>query len=522
LLNNDNTSVNQDQLTNSDESASITSSSNGIAPRAKTPAMCVAGAVLLVLAAPLLIWQGNVDNPALIAPHFFMPFHTLAEVFAVIVAVMIFITGWHVLDEQRPVASVVLACAFLAVAVLDAGHFLSYKGMPDLITPNSAHKAIVFWLAARLTAATALLVYVLLPQAPVIKISTRRWLLAGSLGFAFAVVYVGIWQLEWAPATFIPGEGLTRFKISAEIFVVLLHMLTLAAIVMRKQQLPGSALAPLVIAVMLMVVSELFFTLYSAVTDTANVLGHLYKVFAYLFLYQGMFLESVRAPVLRLHQARRDIEELAAHRERVREEERTRIAREIHDELGQWLTALRMDAALLDARYGDSNPELKQHAIGMKQTVDTTIGVVRNIASALRPGALDMGLVSAAEWLLAEFEQRTGIHCHLDAPHEDLELDDARATALFRTLQESLTNVVRHAQASRIDVSIIQEENGVLLQVIDDGVGFDPRAVRNKKSFGLMGMRERALMFDGESHIDSHPGSGTTVSVRIPTVVANG
>lgn len=211
-----------------------------------------------------------------------------------------------------------------------------------------------------------------------------------------------------------------------------------------------------------------------------------------------------------------NLRELAAHHEKIREEERTRMAREIHDELGQYLTALRMDTAMLKIRYGGKSPALAEHVEKMKATIDTTIAAVRNLAASLRPGALDMGLVSAAEWLLAGFEERCGVHCHLDAPQEFPEVDEARATAAFRILQESLTNIARYAQASEVHVRI-ERVNGVLeVDIRDDGVGFDHAEIRSRKTFGLMGMRERALQFGGESKIESVPGAGTTVRIRIP------
>jgi len=217
-----------------------------------------------------------------------------------------------------------------------------------------------------------------------------------------------------------------------------------------------------------------------------------------------------------LLRSRQMIRDLAAHSEKIREEERTRIAREIHDEFGQYLTALRMDTAMLNIRYGAGNPELKLHLESMKQTIDTTINVVRNLAAVLRPGALDMGLVSAAEWLLTGFEERTGTRFQLHAPQEDLNLDNERATAAFRILQEALTNITRYAEASEVDVVIELVNQSLVMVVRDDGIGFDPVELRGRKTFGLLGIRERVLMFGGESRIDSEPGAGTILHIKIP------
>ncbi|HRQ58058.1 MAG TPA: PAS domain S-box protein [Azoarcus taiwanensis] len=217
-----------------------------------------------------------------------------------------------------------------------------------------------------------------------------------------------------------------------------------------------------------------------------------------------------------LLRSRQLLRDLAAHHELIREQERTRIAREIHDELGQYLTALRMDTAMIMMRFSDLDPELQRHAEGMKGTIDRTIMVVRDIAASLRPGALNMGLVSAAEWLLNGFEQRTGVLCRLDAPTEDMGLNDAQTTAVFRILQESLTNIARHAHASEIGVSFEQSGDIFRMRICDDGVGFDLGAVEDKRTFGLLGIRERALMFGGRAEIESRPGAGTTLNVSLP------
>jgi signal transduction histidine kinase len=230
--------------------------------------------------------------------------------------------------------------------------------------------------------------------------------------------------------------------------------------------------------------------------------------------------QSLEARVLEyteeLFRSRQMIRELAAHNENIREVECTRIAREIHDEFGQYLTALRMDTAMLNIRYGPGNPELEHQLAGMKQTIDSSIGAVRNLVAMLRPGALDMGLVSAAEWLLAEFQERTGTPYCLHAPRDDLGVDNERATAAFRILQEALTNITRYARASAVDVAIQVADGALVMVVSDDGIGFDPAEVRGRKTFGLLGIRERVLMFGGESRVDSEPGAGTILHIRMP------
>ncbi len=261
---------------------------------------------LLLLEIPLLFWLAAQENQHALDMAFYLPFHTLVEVFAVLVATMVFVTGWHVHEEKRPAASVMLACAFLAVALMDFAHVMSYAGMPDFITANSPHKGIVFWLAARYAAAGALLAFALMPRQPLARHARRRYL-AGFLGYALLVLYVGIWQPHWVPATFIPGSGLTAFKIGMEVGVVALLLGALLAIFRRRQEMRGLSLIWLISALALMLASELFFMLYSRVTDLANVLGHVHKVLAYLFLYRAIFLDSVQTPINLIKQARNDV-----------------------------------------------------------------------------------------------------------------------------------------------------------------------------------------------------------------------
>jgi PAS domain S-box-containing protein len=235
----------------------------------------------------------------------------------------------------------------------------------------------------------------------------------------------------------------------------------------------------------------------------------------------GHNISELKATERRLQESRRQLQALAARREAAREEERKRIAREMHDELGQRLTALRMDVSVIRLRFGQDNPQLMEQVKHMMSSVDSTIQVVRNVAARLRPATLDMGIVSALEWLTEEFVQRSGIDCKLDVQQEHLDLDDTQATTVFRIVQESLTNITRHAQAKHVRIALTQQPDHYLLEVSDDGVGFDPHAKKHK-SFGLMGIEERTLMLGGELKIETSPGKGTRIISRIPLHLASG
>lgn len=208
---------------------------------------------------------------------------------------------------------------------------------------------------------------------------------------------------------------------------------------------------------------------------------------------------------------------LSSHQMAVKEAERRHIAREIHDELGQRLTVLRMDMSMLPrAVQADPAGLLPAQVAALKRGIDDILAIVRDIAGKLRPATLDIGLAEAAEGLLAEFQASLGIPCELDNQlPPGLTLDETRATGIFRILQESLTNAARHARASRIDVTLALRGNWLHLRVRDNGRGFalSPNAAA---SFGLSGMRERAAALGGELHIDSRPDHGATVRARIP------
>jgi len=219
-----------------------------------------------------------------------------------------------------------------------------------------------------------------------------------------------------------------------------------------------------------------------------------------------------------LEQSREQLQQLTAGLLMAREEERTAIAREIHDVLGQTLTALKMDVAWIGVRSpADAPAALRQRLGAMARLIDDTVVTVRRIATSLRPGVLDdLGLAAAVEWQAHEFEHRTGIHCALRTSVDDAALDPLLSTALFRIFQESLTNVARHSRASGVSVTLEHSGTDLVLEVRDDGVGITAAAAANTRSIGLTGMRERAQLVGGGLSISGAAGAGTTVRVQVP------
>jgi len=218
---------------------------------------------------------------------------------------------------------------------------------------------------------------------------------------------------------------------------------------------------------------------------------------------------------LELADSRARLRELAAHLESVREEEKARIAREVHDELGQVLTVLKLETAMCELAFGGQVEGLDERLASMKKLIANLFQLVRDVATALRPPILDAGIASAIEWQVRRFEARTQIPCLVEVPDNLPTLSDAKAIGLFRILQEALTNVMRHAGAHSVQVQLRVEAGELCLCVSDDGKGFEPGQRKAGQSFGLVGMQERIFMLGGQLQIDSQPGEGTTLTARV-------
>ncbi|MFQ5443799.1 MAG: PAS domain S-box protein, partial [Nitrospinales bacterium] len=219
----------------------------------------------------------------------------------------------------------------------------------------------------------------------------------------------------------------------------------------------------------------------------------------------------------KLRASKEQMRKLYSHLQSVREEERTRIAREVHDELGQELTALKMDLSWLNKKIPLHNKPLVEKILMMNQTLETTIETVQRISGDLRPAILDvLGLAAAIEWQAQVFQKRTGIKYIFKAHPENITLDKDRSTDIFRIFQETLTNVTRHANASEIQIELNHTNGHVVLEIKDNGRGISDSEAQDANSLGLTGMRERAHLWRGEIQITGQPGNGTTVQLAIP------
>jgi len=262
----------------------------------------------------------------------------------------------------------------------------------------------------------------------------------------------------------------------------------------------------------------------TAAADEMTAMFRGYEVGAVDFLMKPVIPEVLKSKVAvfvelfrkseRLRESEDKLRRLAAHLISVREEERAHIAREIHDELGQVLTGIKMEVGWLAKRLKE--PALLEKTDSMSKLIDSTVQTVRKIATGLRPEMLDdMGLIAAVAWQAKEFQKRTGIRCRAKLPPE-VKFDIDISTTMFRIFQEILTNVARHARATRVDIELTLGAEQVGLDVVDNGVGIQDNELTARKSLGLLGMQERALLFGGDVRITGTPGHGTRVSVTIP------
>jgi signal transduction histidine kinase len=218
-----------------------------------------------------------------------------------------------------------------------------------------------------------------------------------------------------------------------------------------------------------------------------------------------------------LSESRDLLQQFSNHLQNVLEEERKKISREIHDELGQALTGLKMDLRYIKKHLHPDQESIAQRIDTSLQLVDSTITTMRRISSDLRPGILDdLGIVPAVDWLVSNFQNRTGIEVMLNVEPPNLEIPKEMHTSLYRIVQEALTNVMRHAQATQVKIKIEGRPQEVVIEVRDNGRGFDPNTLGHTRSLGLTGIRERAALIGASAEIIGSPGTGTLVSVHVP------
>jgi signal transduction histidine kinase len=246
-------------------------------------------------------------------------------------------------------------------------------------------------------------------------------------------------------------------------------------------------------------------------------LSHLARVFN--DMAAALELREVREQKAKeaLRRSREQLRDLASYLQDVREQERTRIAREIHDDFGQSLTILKIDLSWLKKHIIQDQPQVQNKIDSMFKVIDASLQTLHTVSSELRPVILDdFGLESAIEWQVEEFQNRTGVRCRVDSSVVDLDLTKEQSTAIFRIFQETLTNIMRHSNATEVDIRLEMNEDILILEVADNGRGITEAEISNSRSFGLLGIRERLYPWNGQVDFIGHPNKGTRVIVRVP------
>jgi len=228
-------------------------------------------------------------------------------------------------------------------------------------------------------------------------------------------------------------------------------------------------------------------------------------------------LEAEKQTSEKARQSREQLRQLANHLQNIREEERTRIARELHDQFGQTLSVLKMDLAWLTKHLTHPDRSMQARLDSMGTVIDSTLQVLHRVCTELRPVILDdFGLAAAIQWQTEDFQNRTGIACKLNLESEADKLNQEESTAMFRIFQETLTNVLRHAAATEIRVRLWEEDGQVKLEIADNGKGITDMEINRTTSLGLIGMQERVYGLNGTIQFSGTPGKGTRVSVAVP------
>jgi signal transduction histidine kinase len=220
---------------------------------------------------------------------------------------------------------------------------------------------------------------------------------------------------------------------------------------------------------------------------------------------------------IELKESHKELRELTAHLQTIREEERTHLAREVHDVLGQQITGLKMDVTWLNKKITDKDINTEERFKEMLLLVDEMVKTIRKISSELRPGILDdLGLVAALEWQSSEFEKRTGIKCYFTSNNTLPDIHKSNATGIFRIYQETLTNVARHAEATEVDTAVTSDAGVIRLTISDNGKGMNLEEIKLKKTLGITGMKERAAMMKGTLTVQPRAEGGTMVILSVP------
>jgi signal transduction histidine kinase len=481
--------------------------SKSAAPGSRQPLwrawLSIGGCVALLLVF-LLIPGDQLDGPGWLS----VTLHTLVETASIVVSVLVFSIGWHTFSRE-PDSRLALACSlFLAVAVLDFVHLLTFQGMPEMGSATGAGKAIPFFLAARLLVAIALLWLSLSPWNGTSAPGARRgWFLA-SMAIAVAVSWSGLSSNALRDLFFVPGTGLTPWKIAAEYAIIALNLGAAGGFLLRARAADGNPYPALFAAAAIAAISELCFTLYTVATDESNDLGHVFKVYAYFLLYRAVYLHLVSLPYARLARARDEILQLNESLE-ARVVERTdqlaaanreleRFSWSVAHDLRSPLSAIvnlsavlqRRGATTLDAADRGAVERIGSNALRMKEIIESLLEFAQADRVTLRREAVDLSAISArVVENLRSADPRRDVSVEIQSPMS-VEGDPRLLANVMENLIGNAWKYSAERARTEITVSLEATPEGQACVVRDNGVGFD--------------MREADRLFDAFHRIGSH------------------
>jgi len=474
----------------------------------------------------------------------YLLFHSIAEMFSVTIAFGVFMVAWNLRRIVTNNYLLLIGIAYFFVGWIDLIHTFAYKGM-NIFREFDTDLASQLWIAGRYIEGISLLVAPLLFQ----KKLKPNMVFIGYL-FTTICVLASILYFRIFPDCFIEGRGLTKFKVVNEYVISLILAVSIVLLYRKRDRFDKDVLSLIACSILFTIGSELFFTFYIHVYGLSNLIGHYFKVVSFYFMYRAMveigiekpysiFLRDLKISEEALKKHEEELEKLTEKKTnelRITNEqlielskklgeaeniERRRISRELHDTVGQNLTALGISLNILRSKL---TPEISgalcsrmDDAIAM---VEETTENIRSVISQLRPPVLDdYGLFAALRSFGEHFSSRTNINVTIEGEEISPKLNLYIEGALFRITQEALNNVAKHARASKVAVSLNNHVDRVILTVKDNGIGFDAGNINDVKrldKWGLTNIMERAMSIGGYCRIESSPGKGAQIIVEVP------
>jgi signal transduction histidine kinase/CheY-like chemotaxis protein/HPt (histidine-containing phosphotransfer) domain-containing protein len=530
------------------------------------PLAWAAGLTLLLVCGPLLPAAKLFSGPA-----GYLPVHIILEFVVMAVSAMVFALGWNLRRQEENSQAVLLAAAGLGFALVDLAHTLSYQGMPDFITPSGPEKAINFWLAGRLMVALALLAAAILPLGRW-PLSLCRLALGGSVATALLVWWAGLYHPDALPRTFIPGQGLTAFKVGAELVEAALFAAAAVILLLRARREGKDNLYWLAASAWILALAGLFFTLYRDVTDLFNLLGHIYMALAYVMVYRAVFVAGVAAPYealagqqallhtlvgsLRkseeaLQAYQEHLEELVVARTRELEESRAeaeRLSRVKGDFLANMSHEIRtpLNGILGLAQIGErqhADPKVKQSFRRILDSGEMLLGIINDILDFskieadklhLEQREVDIGqLIDHGVDLLAPRAWSKGLDFRVEEAPDLPATCRGDALRLSQVLINLLANAIKFTERGRVTLRAGREGDTLVLSIADTGIGMNPKQIgrlfapfeqadgSTTRRFGGTGLglsicKRLMHLMGGEIRVDSEEGRGSRFEIRLP------